>query len=431
MPGFLREIMNNVKAYNISLAPGKRVQCSVRLPASKSESNRALLISALCEGEMLLKNISPAADSKLMATLLKKIKNRRKSGRTMVLDVKNAGTVMRFLTALLAVTPGKWRIHGDRRMNQRPVGILVEALKQLGAEIYYEQETGFPPLFINGRMVQGGKIDIDAGTSSQFISALMMIAPLFEHGLELKIQDAAVSYPYIALTAEVMRKFGASVTVNQRNIIVKTGVGYQAVAYEAEGDWTSASYWYEIAALSGDAEIKLSKLNKESFQGDSVLPDIYCDFGLKTTYHKKGIIIKTTSSAVIKEFNYDFTACPDLAQTLAVTCAALGIKARLKGLKTLRIKETDRIEALKTELMKAGCVCIAVEDELLIEGRINPSAAWIIETYNDHRMAMAFAPLAISSGNVIIDNPGVVVKSYPDYWNDLKKAGFVFGRVEH
>ena len=359
-----------------------------------------------------------------MQSLLRQIESTKSGVKPFPVNVENAGTVMRFLTALLAVTPGNWLLSGDERMNRRPVGILAEALKKLGADISFQGEEGFPPLLIHTSHIAGGELEIDAGTSSQFITALMLIAPVLPKGINLHLKGDVVSQPYISLTAELMKSFGAKVKIEGRDISVQPS-GYKKTQLSVEADWSAASYWYEMAAFATQAEIRLKLLEKDSLQGDSVLAEIYQKFGVFTEYHPGFILLRKGNQPIVHSFEYDFTHCPDLAQTLAVTCAGLGVPAVLKGLSTLKIKETDRLQAVVNELNKTGVNCKADESSLIIESAHASGREIHLDTYNDHRMAMAFAPLAALGWKLIIRDPDVVVKSYPGFWDDLKTAGFI------
>lgn len=415
-----------MNSFKVNYNKRQALNTCISLPASKSESNRVLIIRAMCESGFPVINLSDAADTVIMSQMIEKIKKVVGFDIPVDIDVHNAGTVMRFLIALLAVTPGKWHIYGDERMNHRPVGILIENLQKLGANVSYTHDKDFPPIQISGKAIEGGEISIDAGTSSQFISALMLVAPVFKNGLTLHLTGEIVSHPYIRLTAHVMRHFGANVIMDDRNIRIESSAYYPA-SYIVESDWSAASYWYEMAAFSASAEVKLMNLRKDSAQGDSVLVEIFKDFGILTEYHDGHVLLRKGSKPLIASFEYDFTDCPDLAQTLAVTCAGLGIKARLSGLKTLKIKETDRLSALYSELNQAGYQCVIEGDATLIiesaeNNLIRPCS---VNTYHDHRMAMSFAPLAMLRESVTISEPGVVVKSYPDFWENMKSSGFI------
>lgn len=345
---------------------------------------------------------------------------------SLVKDVGHAGTSMRFLTAYLCTREGEFELTGSDRMKQRPLGPLVNALKQLGAHIEYLENQACPPLRIVGGGLKGGAIEIDAGISSQFISALMMIGPGIAGGLHIRLKGEVVSATYINMTLALMNRCGARALFKSNEIFIPEAV-YSVDEYMVEADWSGASYWFQIAAFLPGSEILLPKLSRESLQGDSILTELFIPLGVTSHFSKQGLLIRSSEVALPKRFDYDFTACPDLAQTCAVTLCALGIPFRFSGTRTLRVKETDRIAALGSELKKMGFI---LQDDpagewLAWEGsRCKPEENPLIATYHDHRMAMAFAPLAIPFGKLIIDDPGVVSKSYPGYWEDLKKAGF-------
>lgn len=313
-------------------------------------------------------------------------------------------------------------------MKQRPVGELVNALRDLSAEIIYLEKENFPPLKIKGKKIKGGKIEIDGSVSSQFISALLLISPTFENGLELTLKNDIVSWPYIQMTIDLLKEFGIEIETSGNLIALTTSsiVNRQSSIKIIESDWSSASYWYSICALSKNSEIKLNYLNEKSLQADSVLPKLYDQLGV-TTIFKNGSVLLSNKKTSVKEFNYDFTDCPDIAQTIAVTCFSLGIKATLTGLKTLKLKESDRIVALKTELEKFGASIEITAESLYIfetKNKKPETKNLILETYKDHRMAMSFAPLALVFKVLQIKDPEVVSKSYPLFWEDLKSVGF-------
>jgi 3-phosphoshikimate 1-carboxyvinyltransferase len=344
-----------------------------------------------------------------------------------VLDVIDAGTTMRFLTAYLAFKGERHVLTGTRRMCERPIKLLVDALKTLGAGIGYLNREGYPPIeieeFEKGRVLTN-KLKIKGDVSSQYITALLMIAPSLPQGMELELEGKIGSKPYIEMTLALMNQFGVSSDWKD-NIIKIAPQKYKPTSYKVESDWSAASYWYSIAALSADANIELPGYNQESLQGDSIIAKIMDKLGVSSTFTATGILLQKTKT--VKSIEQDFTHCPDLAQTIAVICAAKGIECTMTGLESLRIKETDRIAALQNELRKFGSDLVEVEPDLKF--RIKPSTFRVcgqtINTYKDHRMAMAFAPLALL-GDITIENPEVVEKSYPHFWEDLKTAGFVF-----
>ena len=396
----------------------------VKLPASKSISNRALIIYSLAGGSILPQNLSDCDDTSVIVNALRNMPE--------TIDIKAAGTAMRFMTAYLSVMPGTHVLTGTERMKHRPIGILVDALRRLGADISYVGEEGFPPLRITGQPLLGGELELPGNVSSQYISGLLMIGPVLKHGLTLKLQGDVISRPYIDLTLWMMREFGADAEWTGPDTIEVKAQPYKAREYFIENDWSGASYWYEMVALSQDkeAEVKLSGLMDGSKQGDSSVRYIFSLLGVKTVFETKEEGVPQTvtlkkSGRRVPRLEYDFVNSPDLAQTFVVACAMLGVKFHFTGLRTLKIKETDRIEALKTEMRKLGFVLHDKNDsELIWDGeRCEPAEDASIDTYEDHRMALAFAPVAFKQP-VTINNPQVVTKSYPDFWNHLSLAGF-------
>lgn len=407
------------------ITPPRHVDTRILLPASKSISNRALIIHALTGGNVMPENLSDCDDTKVIIRAL--------SHRPEVIDIKAAGTAMRFMTAYLSVTEGEHTITGTERMKHRPIGVLVDALRYLGAEIEYAGEKGFPPLRIRGRQLEGGRLEIPGNVSSQYISALLMIAPVLSKGLEMKLTGGIVSRPYIDLTLHLMHQFGVSAEWTDIDSITVKPQPYRQRPYTIENDWTAASYWYEVLALTDElgSKVVLPGMLDGSRQGDSAVRYIFSLLGIKTAFaDREGDRLTdatlTRHSCMLNRMDYDFTNQPDLAQTLIATCPVLGIPFHFTGLGSLRIKETDRIEAMKTEMEKLGYILHADSGtELSWEGdRCEPAAQPVIDTYEDHRMAMSFAPLAIRLGRIGINHPEVVSKSYPHYWNDLRKAGF-------
>ncbi|MCS7003930.1 MAG: 3-phosphoshikimate 1-carboxyvinyltransferase [Cytophagales bacterium] len=394
--------------------PTKRVRATIPLASSKSESNRALIIQALSGNKIHLANLSEARDTQTLIKLL--------NSKEEVLDVIDAGTTMRFLTAYCAVTNRKCILTGTERMKQRPIKILVDALLELGADIEYVESEGFPPLRIKGFEQKKNEISIKGDVSSQFISALLMVAPILPMGLKLTLLGEVASRPYIEMTLELMKYFGIEYIWHWNEIVVEHQA-YKPKIYAIESDWSGASYWYSIAALAEEAEITLLGLRKDSLQGDSVIIKLMEHFGVSTDTVEGGVILRR-KPVQDKEFEFDFTHCPDIAQTIAVLCAARGIPARLSGLRSLRIKETDRIAALENELGLLGVHIVVEGDDSIIipRSKINFEHPRI-HTYEDHRMAMAFAPLGLLH-EVLIEDPRVVVKSYPAFWRHLETAGF-------
>ena len=420
----------------IKISSGNQLRGRIELPASKSISGRALVLGALSGSSVLPENLSDSDDTQVMLRALQTMPE--------TIDIGAAGTAMRFLTAYLSVTPGEHVITGTERMKHRPIGILVDALRTLGASITYEGEEGFPPLRIVGRdNLEGGALTVPGNVSSQYISALLMIAPTLKNGLRLTLTGNIASRPYLDMTVSMMRDFGAKVEWHGDNVIDVQPGPYLQRPYHIESDWSAASYWYEMVALSRDAnaEVDLVGLHHDSIQGDSRVWQLFGELGVTTQYFVEPdgteVVRLRKNQAITCHFTCDFTHQPDLAQTFAVTCAMLDVPFHLYGLQSLRIKETDRIAALKNELGKIVRLEEEHGSELLWEGLYNiddldvlPYETFTFDTYEDHRMAMAFAPVCLRTGGEIqINNPEVVSKSYPTFWDDLKKAGFkVCGR---
>lgn len=401
------------------------INAEITLPASKSISNRALIIHALSGGKILPRNISDCDDTNVIMDALRDM--------PYTIDIKAAGTAMRFMTAYWSVVEGEHVITGTERMKHRPIGVLVDALRYLGAEIDYAGEQGYPPLRIRGKKLSGGHIDIPGNVSSQYISALLMIGPYLSNGLELRLTGSMVSRPYIDLTLHVMHEYGCRVEWTDIDTIAVEPQCYVEREYWVENDWSASSYWYEMLSLCGGSHSKviMPGLVDGSRQGDSVVRYLYSILGVKTSFVECGdadhpSVVITPTGNTLQRMEYDFVNQPDLAQTVVVTCCVLGIPFRFTGLASLKIKETDRIEALKAEMRKLGYVIRDTNDsELSWDGeRCEPMEVPVIDTYDDHRMAMAFAPLAIKLGSIRINNPEVVCKSYPNYWKDLQLAGF-------
>lgn len=386
----------------------------IALPTSKSISNRLLLIRMLCGTDFEINNISDSDDTAAMLSA---------SGNYATVDVGAAGTSMRFLTAFLAITDGEHFITGSERMKNRPISILVNALRSLGANITYVEKEGFPPLRISGAKLHGGAITLQGNVSSQYISALMLIAPYLDGGLRLMLEGKIVSRPYINMTLRLMRQFGANVEWTG-TVISIAQQPYVPQPFTVEADWSASSYWYSIAALAPQCRFALRGLSEHSLQGDSAVAQIAQMFGVATHFDANGIEICATAQPQT-HVDYDFVEQPDLAQTFVVLACLMGISFRFTGLESLVIKETNRIEALVDELRKLGYALTTNHtDTIEWHGeRCEPSPEPIL-TYDDHRMAMAFAPAAITVPSVRIDNPSVVTKSYPNFWNDLKLSGF-------
>lgn len=402
------------------------LHASIQLPASKSISNRALILHSLAHGNILPCNLSDCDDTRVMIRAL--------DGNPEHIDILAAGTAMRFLTAYLSVTPGTRTITGTQRMQQRPIRILVDALRELGARIEYVNNEGFPPLHITGGELKKEEISLAGNVSSQYISALLMIGAVLPKGLHLHLTGDIISRPYINLTLQLMRDFGAQADWSTDNSITVSPGGYRDVPFTVESDWSAASYWYQIMALHSmkneklkmkSSEIELLGLFPRSYQGDSRGAEVFFRLGIKTEYTERGVrLIK--SGTPVEYLEEDMVDIPDLAQTFVVTCCLMNIPFRFTGLQSLKIKETDRITALITELHKLGYVVRSEQDRILMwDGERCPAEEEpIIETYEDHRMAMAFAPACLVLPQIKIDEPQVVSKSYPTYWDNLKQAGF-------
>lgn len=410
----------------------KALKQTVQLPASKSISNRALVIHALSGGDVLPENLSDCDDTEVIISALK--------DNPYEINIKAAGTAMRFMTAYLATRDGEEHvITGTERMKHRPIHILVDALRGLGADIEYVGKEGFPPLRIKGGKLEGGQLEVPGNVSSQFISALLLIGPCLSNGLTLRLTGDLISRPYIDLTLWMMREFGADADWSAYDTITVAGKPYSQRPYYIENDWSAASYWYEMMALSKqeDDEIRLEGLMDGSKQGDSSVRYIFSLLGVKTTFGTKKEGVPTTvtlrhSGRCVPRLEYDFVNAPDMAQTFVVCCLMLDVPFYFRGLSTLKIKETDRIEALKKEALKLGFVLHDKNDsELYWDGeRCEPMEDAAIDTYEDHRMALAFAPAAFRLKQLRINNPQVVTKSYPSYWEDIKAAGFALVNSE-
>ena len=404
--------------------PGGPLRGTAQLPASKSESNRALILRALAGGGQL-DNLSDAHDTQLMRRLLAAAPDRAE------LDAEDAGTVMRFLTAFLAVTGWRGRLTGTARMQQRPIAVLVAALRQLGAQIEYEGAEGFPPLRFGGFAPTATdvapRLAVRGDISSQYISALLLVAPLLPAGLLVQLTGSVGSWPYISMTLDLMTRFGAETAVNPGGALAIGPRPYRPANYEVESDWSAASYWYALVALGAPGStVRLTGLRQKSSQGDQAIARLMAPLGVATTFLDQDEVQLTQTAVRADQLTQvDFTDCPDLAQTVAVVAAALGQTLVLTGLESLRIKETDRIAALQTELGKFGGTLLEIAPGHFQVERVGAFevSGQTIATYHDHRMAMAFAPLALR-GPLHIAAPEVVRKSYPQFWAELRKIGF-------
>lgn len=397
----------------------KNLNGIITIPSSKSESNRILIIKELSNYNFKINNLSNSDDTIILQNILN-----NKNNNNNVFDVGAAGTTMRFLTSYFSILSGERILTGSNRMKSRPIKILVDALNSIGANISYIEKDGYPPIKIKGNPNITGKIQIDSTISSQYITSLILIAPILKNGLVLEFKNNKVSESYITMTLDIIKKFGINYILNN-NILEIQNQKYKKIdEYTIEGDWSSVSYWYSFAALSNNCNLIINGLKYPSLQGDSIISKIFESFGVKTEFIETGIkLIKTDN--ITKEFNFDFINCPDLAQTVIVIMSCLGISGKLTGLKTLKIKETNRIFALKNELLKFGINCNIIDDSIYID---NPKIKYSIdniETYEDHRMAMSFSVLSMIFSNIKIKNPLVVSKSYPSFYSDLEKCGFI------
>lgn len=414
----------------------KKIEGAAPLPSSKSISNRLLILQSLAGEDFELENLSNSDDTHLMQELLEVIeKHDDDNDKEVILDCKNAGAVIRFLTAQLAFRSGNWVLStSNPRMKARPIGPLVDSLRSIGIEISYLEEEGFPPIRVKGKpecLHEGiSYISIDASQSSQFVSALMMAAPLFPNGIHIEmLGETKVSLPYIQMTAELMRQCGSEVVFIDGSNIFVGGTLHSPIQKLVESDWSSASYLYGLLALSDGGRIEMPLLFENSAQGDWIICDWFEDLGIQTEFfNDKVVISKSPENEIdLSPKEYDFTHHPDLAQTMAVCCATLGIEARLQGIYGLKYKETDRIDALYNELKRIGAQVEIIENEKENELHILPSELHpeneCIHTYGDHRMALSFSILAVRYGKICIQEKDVVVKSFPNYWSVLKKLG--------
>lgn len=391
------------------------LQAQIAVTGSKSETNRLLLLQALFPN-ITLANTSNSDDSEVMQKALK--------GNDEIVDIHHAGTAMRFLTAYFAVNEGREVVlTGSPRMKERPIKVLVEALQQLGAQISYENEEGYPPIRIKGQKITNNKVSIPANVSSQYISALLLVAPKLENGIELTLVGEITSIPYIKMTLALLNDLNIQTSFEGNVIKVYPKPEVASKVMTVESDWSSASYFFSLVALSDTAKIALSSYKGTSLQGDSALVEIYAKIGVETHFEENKMTLTKIKNFNFEDVTFDLNNTPDIAQTIVVTCLGLGIGCHLTGLHTLKIKETDRLEALRIEMTKLGANITVTNDSLTLAASNHINSNVSIATYNDHRMAMAFAPLALKVP-IIIDNAEVVSKSYPDFWEDLKTLGF-------
>jgi len=398
--------------------PDKTLKGSIVLPGSKSVANRALIIHALSYSPYPIENLSESDDTRVMEQVF--------NSNTNHFDIGHAGTAMRFLTAFLAQIVGEWTITGSDRMKQRPIGILVDALNKLGARIEYLENEGFPPLKIYGSHLKGCVLELDGSVSSQYISALLMIAPTLEGGLTLRLKNKITSRPYIEMTLKLMEQFGVQ-SVWKGNEIRIAEQTYKARPFSVEADWSGASYWYQMAVMAEELDLELVGLTTESLQGDAQIAKWFEQLGIDTVATEKGSRLEKNGKPLPKNLNLNFIENPDVAQTFAVLCVMKQIPFHFTGLETLKIKETNRIAALQDELAKFGArITEPAHGELSWDGTFSLEKQVIpeVETYHDHRMALAFAPACQIYGPVAVLDPMVITKSYPNYWEDLRSVGF-------
>ena len=393
---------------------------SFKISGSKSESNRLLVLKSIYQN-LNIENLSDSDDSIVLKKYLDNLSEN--------IDIHHAGTAMRFLTALLSVKENKkFEITGSDRMKQRPIGVLVDALKNLGAEITYKDQIGFPPLIISGKKILGGEIFLSAEISSQYITALILIAPMLEKGLIINLQGAIASKPYILMTLSILDKLGIKNKFENNKISVHPSDKIKDITVNVESDWSSVSYFYSIIAISKKSHLEIGSYFKNSIQGDKKLVEIYSKLGVKTEFIENKIFLeKDTECLLPKNLDLDLTENPDIAQTIAVTCFGLGISCNIKGLHTLKIKETDRLVALKNEIEKLGGKIEITDYSLKLYPSFEIKKNISVKTYNDHRMAMAFAPLSLLVP-IYIENPDVVTKSYKNFWSDLRAINFEISR---
>ena len=393
----------------------KTIYGSLDLESSKSISNRLLIIKELCKTKFEIQNLSNARDTKILFEILSNYKTRKG------LNCEDAGTALRFIIAFLATREGIWKVSGTKRMHERPIKPLIDSLVKLGANIHYLENKGFPPIEIKSEKLSSGKLKLPGNISSQFISALLLIAPTIKGGLNLEITSKVLSKPYIDMTLGLMSEFGIEYSW-ENNLIKVKEQNYLSKNIEVENDWSAASFWYSFLALSKNGEIQIPNLYANSFQGDSFLSVIYSKLGIKTEFNEESIILSKTES-IAKELELDLSNNPDLALPIIVTCCGLGIKAHLMGLESLKVKESNRLECIKKELEKFNVISSINDYSIKIKENqkiVQPTS--IIKCHNDHRIAMSIAPLCMKVDSIKFDNKEVVNKSYPKFWEDFDRA---------
>jgi 3-phosphoshikimate 1-carboxyvinyltransferase len=404
--------------------PSKNFHAEIELSKSKSISNRLLMIKALSNEQLPLENLSQANDTILLHKILNQTLNT--SSEKIEINAQDAGTAYRFLTAYLATKEGEWFLTGSKRMLQRPIGILVSALRSLGADIEYANQEGFPPLRIRGKKLSSTELSIDSHASSQFITAILLISPYLTNGLKINLKQKPSSLPYIDMTIKMMQDFGISIHRDKQTIHIKEGK-YSNREYTVEADWSAAAFWYQTVAFSNKGSLLLKNLKLNSIQGDSILPTIFEQLGVKTSIKSNGILIEKTNN-IKQNITLDFSQHPDIAMPIINTCAGLGVIGKFSGLESLKIKESNRIEVLESELTKLGFDFRETdENEWILINSCSPStnehnfSSISIDTFDDHRVAMSFAPFAILGKSINIKHPEVVIKSYPNFWLEFNK----------
>ena len=399
---------------------GPIINCEVALTSSKSISNRVLIIRALSGASFRIDNLSTSTDTQVLLSALSNLSEE--------INVKDAGTAFRFLVSYLSAQTGRFILTGSSRMKLRPIGPLIDSLHQLGAKIDYLEEEGFPPINIIGKKIIGGQVTLNRSLSSQFASSLLMISPYFENGLTLELVGEESSDSYLEMTIGIMKYFGADINRETKRIVVSPKL-YTSKDFKVENDWTAASYWYSLCALNPGSEFALHGLNESSYQGDSIVANLMQAFGVNTKFEKERVVISSVYEKLsnsIADFKFDFSSHPDLVMTFAVLCAAKRINGTFTGIHTLRIKESDRLAVLKTELNKCGVEVLIEENNMKIVSKGTFKHPEIINVHNDHRIAMAFAPLASVLSSVSFDDINVVAKSYPEFWKQLSLTGLKF-----
>ncbi len=408
-----------MKAYKVATT-GKNLNSEIELPASKSISNRLLVMRALEKSKVLFNNLSEAEDTYMMRLYLSSINTCADSHIPMVIDAHNAGTVFRFLTAYLAQKEGKWLVTGSERMKLRPVEELVNSLRNLGADIEYIEKEGFPPLIIKGKKLSGGTVEMNASASSQYVSALMLIAPHLNNGLTIQLKGKPVSTSYIDMTAKLMSDF--LIKTEQKDSTIHIPHGHYFIRkITVEPDWSSAAFWYQMVSMKKESVVFLPGLRENSVQGDRFLAEVFKSLGVNSEFSSQGVQL-THSGNIKTSIDYDFSNAPDIVPSVMSACAALGVKAKFSGIEHLRIKESDRIATMEEELGKLGATITKASNSYILEPGNKKVSEITFNSHGDHRIAMCLAPMALKYSTVIISDPDVVAKSYPYYWDDLKKS---------